>query len=111
MLPIPAIYVIDTEGWIRSAFVEPDFTIREEPAQILAWLRRAASTSWLEGPAIQRQDLAVADCGGWARRRLRSRGMNASHAASDCSIASSAGAALADGARCALERYSDGSLP
>ena len=32
MLPIPATYVIDTEGRIRSAFVEPDFTIREEPA-------------------------------------------------------------------------------
>ena len=45
MLPIRATYVIDTEGRIRSAFVEPDFTIREEPAQILASLRRAASTS------------------------------------------------------------------
>lgn len=45
MLPIPATYVIDTEGRIRSAFVEPDFTIREEPAQISASLRRAASTS------------------------------------------------------------------
>jgi peroxiredoxin len=43
MLPIPATYVIDTEGRIRSAFVQPDFTIREEPAQILASLRRAAS--------------------------------------------------------------------
>jgi peroxiredoxin len=45
MLPIPATYVIDTEGRIRSAFVEPDFTIREEPAQILASLRQAASTT------------------------------------------------------------------
>ncbi len=45
MLPIPATYVIDTDGQIRSAFVEPDFTIREEPAQILDSLRRAASTS------------------------------------------------------------------
>ena len=45
MPPIPATYVIDTEGRIRSAFVEPDFTIREEPVQILASLRRAASTS------------------------------------------------------------------
>jgi peroxiredoxin len=45
MLPIPATYVIDAEGRIRSAFVEPDFTIREEPAQILASLRQAASTS------------------------------------------------------------------
>ncbi|MDQ8727600.1 peroxiredoxin-like family protein [Bradyrhizobium sp. LHD-71] len=45
MLPIPATYVIDTDGRIRSAFVEPDFTVREEPAQILSSLRRAASTS------------------------------------------------------------------
>jgi hypothetical protein len=37
--------VIDAEGQIRSAFVEPDFTIREEPTQILASLRQAASTS------------------------------------------------------------------
>ncbi|VIO71504.1 hypothetical protein CI1B_36880 [Bradyrhizobium ivorense] len=45
MLLIPATYVIDAQGRIRSAFVEPDFTIREEPAQILASLRQAASTS------------------------------------------------------------------
>lgn len=44
MLPIPATYVIDAEGRIRSAFIEPDFTIREEPAQILASLRQIAST-------------------------------------------------------------------
>lgn len=45
MLPIPATYVIDTGGRIRSAFVEPDFTIREDPAQILASLRHTASMS------------------------------------------------------------------
>ncbi|MBR0873248.1 AhpC/TSA family protein [Bradyrhizobium tropiciagri] len=45
MLPIPATYVIGGEGRIRSAFVEPDFTIREEPSQILASLRRVTSTS------------------------------------------------------------------
>ncbi|WP_461196032.1 peroxiredoxin-like family protein [Bradyrhizobium sp. UFLA06-06] len=45
MLPIPATYVIDSEGRICSAFVEPDFTIRDEPAQILASLRHAASMS------------------------------------------------------------------
>jgi peroxiredoxin len=45
MLPIPATFVIDAKGRIRSAFVEPDFTIREEPEQILASLRRAASAS------------------------------------------------------------------
>ena len=38
-------HVIDTGSRIRSAFVEPDFTIREERVQILASLRRAASTS------------------------------------------------------------------
>jgi len=42
MLPIPATYIIDTEGRIRSAFVEPDFTIRAEPAQILESLRLVA---------------------------------------------------------------------
>jgi peroxiredoxin len=45
MLPILATYVIDTGGRIRSAFIEPDFTTREKPAQILASLRRSASTS------------------------------------------------------------------
>jgi peroxiredoxin len=45
MLPIPATYVIDAEGRIRSAFVEPDFTIREEPERILESLRQATSTS------------------------------------------------------------------
>ncbi|GGC76344.1 peroxiredoxin [Chelatococcus reniformis] len=44
-LPIPATYVIDRDGQIRSAFVEPDFTIREEPAQILTSLRQAMSMS------------------------------------------------------------------
>jgi hypothetical protein len=32
MLPIPATYVIESR--IRSAFVEPDFTVRKEPTQI-----------------------------------------------------------------------------
>jgi hypothetical protein len=50
MLPIPATYVIDTEGRIRSAFVEPDFTIREEPAQILASLRRPLPRPSWKGP-------------------------------------------------------------
>jgi peroxiredoxin len=40
MLPIPATYVIDRDGFVRNAFVEPDFTIRQEPSDILATLRR-----------------------------------------------------------------------
>jgi len=40
MLPIPATYVIESR--IRSAFVEPDFTVGKEPTQILESLRPAA---------------------------------------------------------------------
>jgi peroxiredoxin len=43
MLPIPATYVIDSAGRIVSAFVEPDFTIRQEPEAIIATLRVAAT--------------------------------------------------------------------
>lgn len=42
MLPIPATYVIDQGGVVRGAFVEPDFTIRQEPSDILATVRRLA---------------------------------------------------------------------
>ncbi|GLQ56126.1 peroxiredoxin-like family protein [Devosia nitrariae] len=35
MLPIPATYIIDQDGVVRGAFVEPDFTIRQEPSDIL----------------------------------------------------------------------------
>ena len=40
MLPIPATYVIDEGGIIRSAFVEPDFTLRQEPGAIVEQLER-----------------------------------------------------------------------
>jgi peroxiredoxin len=43
MLPIPSTYVIDIAGRIMSAFVEPDFTIRQEPEAIIATLRAAAT--------------------------------------------------------------------
>ncbi|WP_028926427.1 peroxiredoxin-like family protein [Pseudonocardia acaciae] len=38
-LPLPASYVIDTAGVIRWAFVETDYTVRAEPADLLAALR------------------------------------------------------------------------
>lgn len=44
MLPIPATYVIDQDGVVRGAFVEPDFTIRQEPSDILATVRRLAGS-------------------------------------------------------------------
>ncbi|WP_130345415.1 peroxiredoxin-like family protein [Herbihabitans rhizosphaerae] len=37
-LPLPATYVIDTHGVIRWAFVDTDYTVRAEPADILAAL-------------------------------------------------------------------------
>lgn len=37
-LPLPATYVLDREGVIRWAFVDTDYTVRAEPADILAAL-------------------------------------------------------------------------
>ncbi|MDQ0904245.1 peroxiredoxin [Streptomyces canus] len=37
-LPLPATYVIDRDGTIRWAFVDPDYTTRAEPADIIAAL-------------------------------------------------------------------------
>jgi peroxiredoxin len=38
-LPIPATFVIGRDGVIRYAFVDPDYTRRAEPAEILEALR------------------------------------------------------------------------
>jgi peroxiredoxin len=38
-LPIPATYVIGTDGVIRYAFVEADYTVRAEPSAVLDALR------------------------------------------------------------------------
>jgi peroxiredoxin len=38
-LPLPARYVIDTQGIIRAADVNADYTIRPEPAETLEHLR------------------------------------------------------------------------
>lgn len=38
-LPMPARYVVDRTGIIRSAEVDPDYTVRPEPADTLARLR------------------------------------------------------------------------
>ena len=38
-LPMPARYVIDTDSVIRSADVNPDHTIRPEPAETVEFLR------------------------------------------------------------------------
>jgi peroxiredoxin len=38
-LPMPARFVVDQEGIIRSADVSPDYTIRSEPAKAVAAVR------------------------------------------------------------------------
>lgn len=38
-LPMPATYVIDTDGTIRYAFVDEDYTTRADPADVVAVLR------------------------------------------------------------------------
>jgi peroxiredoxin len=42
MLPIPATYVIDQDGVVKGAFAELDFTIRQEPSDILTTVRQLA---------------------------------------------------------------------
>ncbi len=39
-LPVPATYVVDKTGTIRVAFVDPDYTKRMDPTEILAALRK-----------------------------------------------------------------------
>lgn len=44
-LPIPATFVIARDGTIRAAFVDPDYTQRLEPADILQALRTLNAAS------------------------------------------------------------------
>jgi peroxiredoxin len=44
MLAIPATYVIDQDGVVRGAFIEPDFTIRQEPSDILSTVRKLSGS-------------------------------------------------------------------
>ncbi len=38
-LPVPATYVLDTAGTVRTAFVNPDYTKRLDPADVVSALR------------------------------------------------------------------------
>ncbi len=42
-LPVPATYVIDTQSVIRMAFVDPDYTRRLDPTEIICILRSIGS--------------------------------------------------------------------
>jgi peroxiredoxin len=54
MLPIPATFVIDQDGVVRGSFVEPDFTIRQEPSDILDRVRHLAGSQGHEAPATEK---------------------------------------------------------
>ncbi len=42
LLPVPGTYVLDTQGRVRAAFADTDYTRRMEPADILAALQQLA---------------------------------------------------------------------
>lgn len=44
MLALPATYVVDHSGYIRDAYVQPDFTMRREPRDVVAALQRLQSS-------------------------------------------------------------------
>jgi len=39
-LPMPARFIIDSEGIIRYAEINPDYTVRPDPAETIAALKR-----------------------------------------------------------------------
>lgn len=41
-LPLPGTFIVDSDGVIRLAFVDPDYTKRLEPAEIIQKLRQIA---------------------------------------------------------------------
>ena len=38
-LPVPATYVLDRDGFVRAGEADPDYTVRMEPADVVAALR------------------------------------------------------------------------
>lgn len=45
-LPLTGTFVVDEDGVVRYAFVDPDYTRRAEPTEILAALRSASAAGW-----------------------------------------------------------------
>ncbi len=41
-LPVPATYVLDKDGIVRAGQADPDYTVRMEPAEIVAAIRAIA---------------------------------------------------------------------
>jgi peroxiredoxin len=43
-LPVPATYVLDRDGIVRAGEADPDYTVRMEPADIVAAIRKIVGT-------------------------------------------------------------------
>jgi peroxiredoxin len=43
-LPVPATYVLDQDGIVRAGEADPDYTVRMEPADVVAAIRKIAET-------------------------------------------------------------------
>ena len=43
-LPVPAAYIVDTSGKIRSDYVNPDYKVRIDPQKLLLQARAALET-------------------------------------------------------------------
>ena len=41
-LPVPATYVLDRDGIVRAGEADPDYTVRMEPADVVAAIRNLA---------------------------------------------------------------------
>ncbi len=39
-LPVPATYVLDQDGIVRAGEADPDYTVRMEPAEVVAAIRK-----------------------------------------------------------------------
>lgn len=42
-LPVPATYVLDRSGIVRAGEADPDYTVRMEPAEVVAAIRKIVS--------------------------------------------------------------------
>jgi peroxiredoxin len=42
-LPVPATYVLDRDGIVRAGEADPDYTVRMEPAEVVAAIRKISA--------------------------------------------------------------------
>ena len=57
-LPVPATYVLDRDGIVRAGEADPDYTVRMEPAEIVAGDPEVAG-EWGTRPEISERDVRI----------------------------------------------------